>query len=396
MNNRNGSDDTDTPPPPLPAPLSELTRNMHDIPIRDMTDVVNRPTSQRNQEAVRKGKVVRPMNAFILYRLAYTDRIKMWCRENNHQVVSRVSGQSWPMEPEEIREKYNAMAKTDRENHRTAHPDYKFEPARPQHGSGKNKISRNNAFPGSADDVHSSSLSSSSSFSSRPQQQSFAVGSGGGGVGGGFDVDNMSSTFGSRSTSPFGDIVSTSHGSPAAGGQLFPFEQSFAPPSPLSTSTPAGIFATPAEPAISNRFGLHSSPAAKRLLSAQDENDQLLIQNSGLPFASLSEVPSSALIGLPGGDHYDLLQPPTPPNGGQGQVDPRLLALPGSGNDFYLQFLPRPTSSNMNSNDNDNGANFFIPVALAPQSYQPLARESYMPEGDEQDGVVFLNHLLGD
>lgn len=66
----------------------------------------------------------------MLYRSAYAERTKHWCLQNNHQVVSSVSGLSWPMEPPEIRERFIEYARQERENHAKAHPGYKFSPAK--------------------------------------------------------------------------------------------------------------------------------------------------------------------------------------------------------------------------------------------------------------------------
>jgi HMG (high mobility group) box len=105
---------------------------MTDVPVRDMAAWVNRPVDERLEEAKkRKGYITRPMNSFMLYRSAYAERTKAWCAENNHQVVSSVSGESWPLEPPEVREFYNDLAKVERANHQNAHPDYKFSPAKP-------------------------------------------------------------------------------------------------------------------------------------------------------------------------------------------------------------------------------------------------------------------------
>ncbi|KAF2667268.1 hypothetical protein BT63DRAFT_288660 [Microthyrium microscopicum] len=117
--------------PPLAAPLSVLTKDMQ-IPVRDMDAHVNRPLEERQAEAAkRKGYVTRPMNSFMLYRSAYSERTKAWCRANNHQIVSSVSGASWPLEPAEIRNFYGDLAKTERANHQIAHPTYKFTPSKP-------------------------------------------------------------------------------------------------------------------------------------------------------------------------------------------------------------------------------------------------------------------------
>ena len=115
--------------PKLNAPLSELTKYMTDIPVRDMEQWVNRADDQRHQEVEkRNGYITRPMNSFMLYRSAYADRTKQWCLQNNHQVVSAVSGESWPLEPKEVRDFYNNLAKVERDNHAHAHPSYKFSP----------------------------------------------------------------------------------------------------------------------------------------------------------------------------------------------------------------------------------------------------------------------------
>lgn len=116
--------------PQLTAPLSVLTKDM-DVPMKDMDTWVHRPADVRRLEVEkRNGYVTRPMNSFMLYRSAYAERTKQWCLQNNHQVVSSVSGESWPMEPPEVREQFNEWAKIERANHAAAHPDYKFSPSK--------------------------------------------------------------------------------------------------------------------------------------------------------------------------------------------------------------------------------------------------------------------------
>jgi hypothetical protein len=99
---------------------------------------VNRSVETRLEEVEKKnGHIARPMNSFMLYRSAYADRVKQYCRENNHQVVSQVSGASWPLEPKEIRELYEKYASMERDNHHAAHPTYKFAPNK--NGSAKKR-----------------------------------------------------------------------------------------------------------------------------------------------------------------------------------------------------------------------------------------------------------------
>lgn len=116
--------------PKLTQPLSELTKDLQNYPIKDMAGWVHRPAAVRiSESSKRNGYVTRPMNSFFLYRLAYADRTKAWCARNDHTVISAVSGQSWPLEPKHIREKYTTLATIERKNHRETYPDYKFSPS---------------------------------------------------------------------------------------------------------------------------------------------------------------------------------------------------------------------------------------------------------------------------
>ena len=108
--------------------LSALTKDFQE-PIRDMAAWVNRSFEARQREVDnRKGYISRPMNSFMLYRSAYADRVKKYCKENNHQVVSQVTGASWPLEPKEVRDLYEHLALVERDNHQAAFPHYKFAP----------------------------------------------------------------------------------------------------------------------------------------------------------------------------------------------------------------------------------------------------------------------------
>lgn len=127
--------------PKLVEPLSGLTASYDHIPVKDMESWVRRSSETRRQEVEKRGGyVTRPMNSFMLYRSAYADRTKFWCLQNNHQVVSSVSGESWPLEPLEIRDKYNELAKIERSNHQAAHPGYKFCPSKTQNGKKKKEV----------------------------------------------------------------------------------------------------------------------------------------------------------------------------------------------------------------------------------------------------------------
>lgn len=114
--------------PIIDQPLSVLTRD-YKTPLKDMGAHVHRSVERRRAEVEgNKGHVPRPMNSFMLYRSAYAERAKQFCKENNHQVVSQVTGASWPLEPKEVRGLYENYALLERDNHAAAHPEYKFAP----------------------------------------------------------------------------------------------------------------------------------------------------------------------------------------------------------------------------------------------------------------------------
>ncbi len=117
----------------LDQPLSELTKHWDHVPIVDIEAYVNRSVEERRKEVDDgkiPGKVKRPMNSFMLYRKAYQNRTKNWCLQNNHQVVSQVCGDSWPLEPASVREQFNEWSRIERINHQNAHPGYKFSPSK--------------------------------------------------------------------------------------------------------------------------------------------------------------------------------------------------------------------------------------------------------------------------
>lgn len=117
----------------LEKPLSELTRTWTHVPVIDIDAYVNRSAETRRQEVDKgknPGKVKRPINPFMLYRKAYQNQTKNWCLQNNHQVISQICGDSWPLEPDNIRAQFNEWARIERQNHQNAHPGYKFSPAK--------------------------------------------------------------------------------------------------------------------------------------------------------------------------------------------------------------------------------------------------------------------------
>ena len=101
---------------------------MTNIEIKDTEAWVNRSVEDRREEAKKDNFVKRPSNSFILYRSAYADRARAWEKSPNHQKISSLAGESWAMEPPEIRKQFDAWAKIERDNHAKAFPNYKFQP----------------------------------------------------------------------------------------------------------------------------------------------------------------------------------------------------------------------------------------------------------------------------
>jgi hypothetical protein len=127
----------------MDKPLTELTKDFT-LQAVDIEAYVNRSAEVRRKEVEDgkiPGKVKRPMNSFMLYRKCYQKRANAWCLENNHQIISQICGESWPLEPDDVREQFNEWARIERVNHQNAHPGYKFSPTKPgQTKGGKRKM----------------------------------------------------------------------------------------------------------------------------------------------------------------------------------------------------------------------------------------------------------------
>lgn len=272
----------------LPAPISLLTAHMEDIPIKDMDIYVNRSAAERQhdiakrrKEAKDKNKVPRPSNAFILYRSAFTARIKAHMLVPNHQEISRIAGMSWKMETPEIKTKYENLASIERENHAAAHPNYKFTP---QKGPATSRRVGEITPPSSVASGHMTDTDSplwDEGYAMPPMPHRSAS----------YDLDYASS---SRGSTPFNDMGAYVGTHPYFPGYSTPNQS--VEPSVLHGVAPHGL-----------PFH-HGSPGP-----------------SDMHYSS-----SNGLAGLPGSSHVDLLQPqPTHPGAAHipdsGHVDPNLL-----------------------------------------------------------------------
>lgn len=277
----------------LNGPLSELTKHLTDVPIKDMKSWVHRSVEERLKEAADKKKVSRPMNSFMLYRSAYTDRAKRLFGENNHQIVSKATGKSWNMEPKHIREEFEELARIERDNHAATHPDYKFKPQKADLFRARGELTPpSSTVSGPIGDAGSPIDWDDSDYPPAPltlhHHRSHS-----------FDVDYANST---RESTPF-----DSHDS-------FMSQNSYLSSSSWNTSYPSEILPT-VQPSA-----LHGSII----------EDVHFRRDSPLP-QDVHYGTSNGLASLPGAIHHELLQPqPTHPLPGRvlesGHMDPQLLA----------------------------------------------------------------------
>ncbi|CAI6254798.1 unnamed protein product [Periconia digitata] len=287
--------------PKLTAPLSELTKGMTSIPVRNMEEWVNRSTETRLREVEkRNGYVTRPMNSFMLYRSAFAERTKQWCLQNNHQVVSSVSGESWPLEPDEIRNQYNDYAKIERMNHQTAHPKYKFSPSKTTAPARKRKGEFSDEEPSDLEDAEWNPGHKRSRYrpSRQPDQRVGYMTSG-------LDSGFFDSTFrnnGVGANKPGWDASHDGRPVPMALAHDDPYNQYYQVP-------------------VHAGMGMNQAMLEDMRFRRVDS-------------PSLQFAPDQALLGLPGGTAVDLMQQlhsqAGTPLGGEPQVDPMLLAYDSS------------------------------------------------------------------
>lgn len=265
--------------------ISKLTED-YDVPIKDMDAWVARPAEIRRKEAKTKGRISRPMNSFMLYRSAYSERTKKLVGVTNHQVVSKIAGQGWKLEPHDIRKKYEDLAKLERDAHAATHPEYKFSPNKQGQGvtsrrdEGSPSLISHGLDEGFCSDFESEVGSTVSRVTPAPsyahsRNQSFEEGY--------FDT--------SRDSSPYG---TPEHG----------------------MSMPNYI--SPSWPNTSHPTGLPMQPNSFHSLSHMDDDHF----RTASPPTQQDIQYSSSLAGLPGAAHHDLLSHTN-------HMDPQLLAYPG-------------------------------------------------------------------
>ncbi|KAL8647903.1 MAG: hypothetical protein Q9226_006235 [Calogaya cf. arnoldii] len=272
----------------IKAPLSQLCL---DVPVVDMYSKVNRSIEERQEEARRDNKIKRPSNSFMLYRSAYGDRVKALYPQNNHQIISRICGASWKMETSDVTEQFKLYYEMEKENHAKAHPTYKFSPA---------KSSPSRKRRGTADTSDEEELRSEL---------------------GDFDAEYRPR--GGRRSRP---IKTPRTGTPTS-YPIHPSVNNYQPymvgpnayvnQSTWQFSNPGKPMPMPMNGSLDDRYW--QTEIQQRAPNIEDVFVRQLVETQ-------SRVPtSSALIGLPGGSHEELLGVDSTDNSPSPQVDPLLL-----------------------------------------------------------------------
>lgn len=271
------------------APMSQSTLHLTHIPIKDMCAWAHRSEEERREQAEKKQSIPRPMNAFMMYRLAYSNRAKEFLNVKNYQIVNTAIAQSWALESDEVRNFYNDMSKIERDNHQRTHPTYKFRPNRgPAFASAR--ITGPATPPASADTIENDNAAwsdgeygSPHSFHHHYHDRSQSL--------------DTVSDYHSRDSTPF-DHSSVDHSSSYSWNSF--------PSATMPTIQPSA---------------LHGG------LGSQVE-DVHYHRSSPVP-ANVQYDLSNGLAGLPGSTHHELLQTQAS-HIAEGNLDPQMLAYPES------------------------------------------------------------------
>lgn len=248
------------------------------------------------------------MNSFMLYRSAYAERAKSWCLQNNHQIVSSVAGESWPLEPTEIRELYNEYAKIERINHQNAHPTYKFSPSKAAAPARKRRNEwSDEEEPSDLDDAEWAPGSGSSrSRQARRAERALS-----------YPANGLGIEYFDRSFGPNGNGMNRSSWEMTNEGRPVPM--------PMSHND------------LYNQY--YQTAAYPNIHMGHEYVDDMRMRRIGMgTLATSMSFPSDqGLLGLPGGNAGDLMQQlhsQASTSFDDGQLDPMLLAYGGTHSDM--------------------------------------------------------------
>lgn len=114
--------------PYISKALSAAADKWSSVNITTAESFAKRPVETRQSEAAAVGKVKRPLNAFMLYRMAYHHVAKAEYGRNNSAQVSVLCGVSWKtLEPKCVIVHFEQLASKERQLHEAAFPNYRLQ-----------------------------------------------------------------------------------------------------------------------------------------------------------------------------------------------------------------------------------------------------------------------------
>ncbi|KAI9255076.1 hypothetical protein BDA99DRAFT_517817 [Phascolomyces articulosus] len=129
---------------PTPSPTPSTSSQFEDLSISHQKDLdtLAKITDKRRSMRLRHrpprkaqkkkdtGKIPRPMNCFMAYRVEKQKTITDLLPGANHRDISKIVAKWWREEPEHIKKKYRVLADKAKEEHSRQYPDYKYAPKR--------------------------------------------------------------------------------------------------------------------------------------------------------------------------------------------------------------------------------------------------------------------------
>ncbi|KAK9478437.1 hypothetical protein V1514DRAFT_75863 [Lipomyces japonicus] len=92
--------------------------------------IISLNRSKADTASVKKFKVPRPRNAFIIYRGMKHDVVTSQSDVSN-TMASRIIAKMWREEPQYIRDHYQNLAREEKHKHKLLHPEYRYSPRKP-------------------------------------------------------------------------------------------------------------------------------------------------------------------------------------------------------------------------------------------------------------------------
>ncbi|KAJ8326844.1 hypothetical protein QVD99_005384 [Batrachochytrium dendrobatidis] len=143
---------------PSTATITEISHSIAALAAGpNTTPVRSRLTKSSGNGKGNSTHTPRPANSFLLYRAEMQSIVRKEFAEHekvNNNTVSKIVGERWRNEPDEVKAKYAALAAEVKRAHAIEYPDYKYTPRKPQKhlsnvskktGISKNPMSRGNA-----------------------------------------------------------------------------------------------------------------------------------------------------------------------------------------------------------------------------------------------------------